>query len=38
MNLFVKSDAYSKHLNDVVEVSCIMLATMASKLQKSTRK
>jgi len=36
MSLFLKSDAYSnsKHLNDVVEVSCIMLATMSSKLQK----
>ncbi|PNX91697.1 hypothetical protein L195_g047830, partial [Trifolium pratense] len=29
-----KRDAYSKHFNDVVEVSCIMLATMTVELQK----
>jgi len=27
-------DAYSKHANDVVDVLCIMLATMTSELQK----
>jgi len=27
-------NAYNRHLNDSVEVSCIMLATMTPKLQK----
>ena len=27
-------DAYSKHLNDYVDVTCLMLTTMNSKLQK----
>ena len=29
-----KSDAYSKHLNDSVDVTCLMLTTMNSELQK----
>jgi len=29
-----KRDSYHKHLNDSVEVSCIILATMTPKLQK----
>ena len=29
-----KRDAYSKHLNDSVDVTCLMLTTMNSKLQK----
>jgi hypothetical protein len=33
-----ESDAYSKHLNDIVEVACIMLATMTSGLQKQHKK
>ena len=27
-------DAYSKHLNDSVDVTCLMLITMNSELQK----
>ena len=30
----VKRDAYSKHLNDSVDVTCLMLTTMNSELQK----
>ena len=29
-----KRDAYSKHLNDSVDVTCLMLTTINSKLQK----
>ena len=32
--LQVDRDAYSKHLNDYVDVTCLMLTTMNSKLQK----
>ena len=32
--LRVERDAYSKHLNDSVDVTCLMLTTMNSELQK----
>ena len=31
-------DAYSKHLNDSVDVTCLMLTTMNFELQKQLRK
>ena len=30
-------DAYKKHQDDALDVSCLMLATMNSELQKQTR-
>ena len=33
-----KRDAYSKHLNDSVDVTCLKLTTMNSELQKQLRK